>query len=154
MKATFVKAGLPEIDSATFEALRIEAGTPVSGVDVLPNNLPQEVGRDKLTVNFVKGCYLGQETVARLDALGHVNRLLKGLHLEADVIPPAGSSLTFEGKSIGSVTSSAFSPGWQCPIALAYLRVAQASAGTKLNLSIEGNVVSAIVRDLPMLPSF
>src|SRR5206468_5611877 len=116
-----------EVDDATFDALRIEAGTPLSGLDVLPNNLPQDVGRDDRTINFVKGCYLGQETVARLDALGHVNRILKGVRLEGLAIPAAGSPLTFEGKAVGSITSAAYSIGWDAPIALAYVRVAQAT---------------------------
>ena len=52
------------------------------GNEVTEKNLPQEIGRDDRAINFVKGCYLGQETVARLDALGHVNQLLKGLVFE------------------------------------------------------------------------
>ena len=77
-----------EGDAALFETLRIEAGTPVFGQDVKPENLPQEVGRDAQAINFVKGCYLGQETVARLDALGHVNKLLMGLKFGASNVPP------------------------------------------------------------------
>ena len=73
--------GLAELDLESFEVLRIEAGTPVFGRDVTEKNLPQEIGRDAQAINFVKGCYLGQETVARLDALGHVNQILKGLLL-------------------------------------------------------------------------
>ncbi len=56
--------GLIELDSRTFEVLRIEAGTPVFGKDITEKNLPQEIGRDDRAINFVKGCYLGQETVA------------------------------------------------------------------------------------------
>ncbi len=153
VRASFAEAGLAEVDPATFEALRIEAGTPLSGLDVLPNNLPQEVGRDSRAINFVKGCYLGQETVARLDALGHVNRLLKGLRVEGDIAPPAGSAVSSEGKAVGSVTSSALSPGRGGPIALAYLRVAQGEAGTRLAVTIEGvGEIPATVEDLPMLP--
>ncbi len=70
---------LQDLDPAASEAMRIEAGTPAFGRDVTADNLPQEVGRDARAISFVKGCYLGQETVARIDALGHVNRLLKGL---------------------------------------------------------------------------
>ena len=74
--------GLIEVDADSFDVLRIEAGTPVFGKDVTDKNLPQEFGRDDRAINFVKGCYLGQETVARIDALGHVNQLLKGLSFE------------------------------------------------------------------------
>ena len=60
-----------------FETARIEAGTPLYGRDITAENLPQEIDRDRLAISFTKGCYLGQETVARIDALGHVNRLLR-----------------------------------------------------------------------------
>ena len=68
-------------DLAAFETLRIEAGTPLFGVDFNDNNLPQEVGRDDRAISFTKGCYLGQETVARIDALGHVNQQLAGVRV-------------------------------------------------------------------------
>ena len=87
LHASGADLGLADGDVATFEAARIEAGTPCSGQDVKLDNLPQEVGRDARAINFVKGCYLGQETVARIDAMGHVNKHLKGLKL------PPGSLL-------------------------------------------------------------
>jgi len=153
VKSALIEAGAVEGDESTFEMLRIEAGTPDSGRDVTLGNLPQEVGRDSLTINFVKGCYLGQETVARLDALGHVNRIFKGLQFEGSGVPPVGTSLSFAGKVVGAVTSTSFSTGWKAPIGLAYVRVAQAVAGTKLVATIEGaGEVEATVADLPMLP--
>jgi folate-binding protein YgfZ len=154
VRAAIVGGGLAsEIDHDTFEAMRIEAGTPISGRDVTPGNLPQEIGRDLATISFVKGCYLGQETVARLDALGHVNKILKGLRIEGDVVPGPGSVLTAsDGKAAGAVTSAAFSPGWQSSIALAYIRVAYANAGTTLSVDIGGRPSVAVVADLPMLP--
>ena len=151
LRATLDATGLTEIDASTFDALRIEAGTPVSGRDVTLANLPQEIGRDSKTINFVKGCYLGQETVARLDALGHVNRILKGLTLEGSSrVPPDGSVLSFEGKTVGAITSAAFSSGRGCPVVLAYVKVAQAVAGTQLVVTIAGSgEVAALVHDLP-----
>ena len=150
--ATFAREGLGEaIDPAAFEAMRIEAGTPVSGRDVTPSNLPQEVGRDRATISFVKGCYLGQETVARLDALGHVNKLLKGLRIEGPSAPVPGASLTAgDGKPAGLVTSSAPLPGRDESVALAYVRVAHAVAGTPLTIEVDGRPTIAVVADLPM----
>ena len=72
-----------QIEETVVEMLRIEAGIPSYGVDLDDQNLPQEVNRDRYAISFTKGCYLGQETVARLDALGHVNWLLTGLVLPA-----------------------------------------------------------------------
>src|SRR4029453_1620592 len=66
------------------ETARIEAGFPLFGRDITDDNLPQEVGRDAKAISFTKGCYLGQETVARIDALGHVNRSLVGLKFASE----------------------------------------------------------------------
>ena len=150
--------GLAELDLESFEVLRIEAGTPVFGREVTERNLPQEIARDKQAINFVKGCYLGQETVARIDALGHVNQLLRGLLLDSSASPPApGTVIEAEGKRVGFVTSSAVSPGWHAPIALAMIRRAHARAGTEVLLNRPGEpsspAVPATIRDLPMLPS-
>ncbi len=145
-----------EGDAATMEALRIEAGTPASGRDVETNNLPQEVGRDNLAINFVKGCYLGQETVARLDALGHVNRILRGGWIEGSAeVPPAGTPLVGpDGKAVGAITSAAFSPMRQTSVWLGYVRVTHAVAGTRLAVPSlgghDGSLVEAVVIELPV----
>lgn len=142
--------GLVAMSPEQFEALRIEAGTPAAGRDVTESNLPQEVGRDARAISFVKGCYLGQETVARLDALGHVNRLLKGLRFETDTPPSPGSPLLSDGKEVGRITSSARSLRDGRALGLAYVRVAHANAGTELLCRLEGGEVIARVADLPM----
>lgn len=145
--------GLVEVDEKSFDALRIEAGTPVFGQDITPENLPQEVGRDARAINFVKGCYLGQETVARIDALGHVNKLLKGLTLRDSALPPPGTALeSSDGKKVGSITSSAFSPGWEAAVALAYVRTTHVAPGTELHIAVAPNSSTAIVADLPLFP--
>ncbi|MDG3003724.1 CAF17-like 4Fe-4S cluster assembly/insertion protein YgfZ [Paludisphaera mucosa] len=148
-------AGLVELDSEEFEALRIEAGTPVFGREITEKTLPQEIGRDDRAISFVKGCYLGQETVARLDALGHVNKILKGLRFRAgDPVPPAGAILEAEGKAVGSVSSAAFSPGWDAAVGLGIVRVSHASPGAELSWKRleDGATFSATVSDWPMLP--
>jgi folate-binding protein YgfZ len=144
---------LIDVDPESYEVLRIEAGTPVFGKDITDKNLPQELNRDDRAVSFVKGCYLGQETVARIDALGHVNNLLKGLlFAEQAPVPPPGSALEADGKRVGAVTSAAFSPGRSAPVALALLRATHTLADTKVVVvSGEGAAaVPATVSDLPM----
>jgi folate-binding protein YgfZ len=145
--------GLIEVDAAAFDIFRIEAGTPVFGKEITEKNLPQEFGRDGRAINFVKGCYLGQETVARIDALGHVNQLLKGLSLEpGSPCPRPGSSLEHEGKRVGVITSAAFSPLRNAAIGLGLVRTSHSEAGTRLNvMPLEGTgPAEAIVCDLPM----
>lgn len=113
---------LPRLDSRLAETLRIEFGTPKAGVDVTEDNLPQELQRDAQAISFTKGCYLGQETVARIDALGHVNQLLVGVKFPKDTEVQPGIELARDGKSVGKVTSVAFSTRVNGPIALAYVR--------------------------------
>jgi folate-binding protein YgfZ len=141
------------LSPAQYNLLRIEAGTPVFGIDITERNLPQEIDRDARAISFVKGCYLGQETVARLDALGHVNQVMKGFVLEAGSPVPAMSSVVeFGGKKAGVITSAAFSPDRASAIALGFVRTAQAEAGTVVSVVIEGaeRAISATVADLPL----
>lgn len=113
-----------------FETLRIEAGFPLFGIDFNEKNLPQEINRNRLAINFNKGCYLGQETVARIDALGHVNKTLQYVRFSGSAVPPAGTELRRDGETVGNVTSAAFSPRTNAPIALAFVRRGQEAVGT------------------------
>jgi folate-binding protein YgfZ len=118
-------AGAVRAGQAAFNALRIEAGFPLYGVDITADNLAQEVGRTAQAISFAKGCYLGQEPIARIDALGHVNQQLRGLRLEAGPVPPAGAtimSVDDAPRKIGQTTSAAFSFGAAAPVALGYLK--------------------------------
>jgi folate-binding protein YgfZ len=142
--------GLVVTDRNGFEPLRIEAGTPAAGRDVTPENLPQEVARDDRTINFVKGCYLGQETVARIDALGHVNKLLRGLLIPGDTSPSPGAAVEAGGKAVGTVTTAAYSAARGCVVALGYVRTTHSGHGTSVQVSVGGHPVEAVVTDLPM----
>ena len=117
---------------AALDAARIEIGWPVYGRDISDHNLPQELNRDARAISFVKGCYLGQETVARIDALGHVNRLLVGIRFEGSQVPPPGTALTVAGKSVGETTSACQSPHFGGPMALAYVRRGEHTVGRQL----------------------
>lgn len=127
-------------------ALRIESGTPLFAVDFDEENLPQEVGRNEQAISFTKGCYLGQETVARIDALGHVNQRLVGVRFAGDAIPAVGTELTSGGTAAGRVTSAAYSPRLGAPLALAMLRRNFIAPGSKL----ESPFGECAVLDLPV----
>ena len=120
----------------TLEIARVEAGTPVHGRDITDKTLPQELNRDARCISFVKGCYIGQETVARIDALGHVNKLLCGLKFSSDTVPQQGQDLTVDDTVVGQVTSAVFSPRLEAPLAMAYIKRAQASPGTELQSTV------------------
>jgi folate-binding protein YgfZ len=131
---------------AAFESLRIETGTPLFGVDFNDQNFPQEVNRDREAISFTKGCYLGQETVARIDALGHVNQSLVGVRIDGTEIPAAGTELKKESAQVGQVTSAAYSPELRAPLALAMVRREANAVGTRL----ESYCGTAEVTSLPL----
>lgn len=119
-------------DQSVLEALRIKSGTPWFGIDCGESNLPQELQRDDKAISFEKGCYLGQETVARIDALGRVNQLLVRLCYDADAAPQANDEYLVDDKVVCRVTSVAQdfeTGGWS---GLGYVRRPHHKSGTQL----------------------
>ncbi|MCC6493298.1 MAG: folate-binding protein YgfZ [Pirellulales bacterium] len=144
----FVKAlrdsGAGALSAAAWHAIRIESGWPLYGVDFDASNLPQEVGRDSEAIHFRKGCYLGQETVARIDALGHVNKRLALVRLASEAVPPSGAELLFGDQAAGRVTSNCWSPRHQSPLAWAMVRRGAHEPGCQLRWGeVEARVVQA-----------
>jgi len=115
-----------------------------------PDHFPQEAGLEDGWIHYDKGCYLGQETIARLHHLGHVNRHLRGLLIEGSAAPDVGSALCVDGKQVGSVTSAAFSPRLQRPIALGYVRRQHAEPRTRVEVGSDATRAVAHVCALPM----
>lgn len=137
--------------------MRLEACLPDHGRDFSEDNLAQEVDRTEAAISFHKGCYLGQEPIARIDALGHVNWLLRGLKLElpedADLAEISGAELKVDGqeKPVGTVRSvaaipceSGESPGRSC-VAMAIVRREQSVAETVLQLETKSGAVPVTV---------
>lgn len=119
LAASFRSVGLAELAPATIDAARIAAGSP-EPADIDDRTLPQELGRDDRAISFTKGCYLGQETVARIDALGHVNRRFVVL---ATASPPAvGTTVTAAGETVGRITSACANPAGGLGLALVHVR--------------------------------
>ncbi|MCS6800328.1 MAG: aminomethyltransferase family protein [Chloroflexota bacterium] len=105
-----------------WEALRIEAGTPRYGPELNESTLPPEAQLETRAISYTKGCYPGQEIVARIKNRGHVNRFLRGLQFDPGPVPAPGAALWAGDRHVGAVTSAALSPTLGLPIALAYLR--------------------------------
>lgn len=143
LRAALAEAGAEEISAGAVEILRIEAGTPRFGAEMDSSTMPAEAGIVAAAVNFEKGCYIGQETVARLHYRGKPNRHLRGLLLSAPA--PSGTALLAGEKEVGRVGGSCVSPV-HGPIALAILR-REAEPGTELAVGEDG--VTAQVVDLP-----
>ncbi len=130
-----------------WDAVRIELGLPEFGRDISPDCLGPEVSPDPRAISTAKGCYLGQETVARLEAHGHLNRKLRGL-LVGSEIPAPGTELLLENRPVGRVTSAVYSPCRGQGVGLAMVRREAWDAGTVLVWQ-KGE---AVVTDLPMTP--
>ncbi len=90
MKMSLLAVGCVSGSGELFESLRIAAGFPRYGIDITDENLAQEVARTKECISFIKGCYLGQEPIARLDAMGHTNRELRRIRFAPGLPPTAG----------------------------------------------------------------
>jgi len=118
LRGWFDREKLPQAAAAAIDAARIEARYPLPA-DIPEKTLPQELDRTARAISFTKGCYLGQETVARLDALGHVNRSLALLACDAQVAPASGTPILLDGEPVGTLTSVCFSPRLGCPAGLA-----------------------------------
>jgi folate-binding protein YgfZ len=146
---TLIGSGAEAADLQAYETLRVEAGTPVYGLDIDETNLPQEVGRVERTISFTKGCYIGQETVARICTYGHVNRSLMGLKLDREAPVSPGAKLFRVAKEVGHITSWVFSPRLGRAIALAYVRRGSHEPGTRLEVEAEGGRWPAEVVSLP-----
>lgn len=128
-----VEHAVPQCGLDALESRRVESGWPYYGIDITDQNLAQEVGRNDQAINLKKGCYLGQETVARIDALGHVNRRLVGLRLRGTECWPSQTELQHAGRAVGHVTSCAYSPILQGPLALGYVRRGHEQTGNVLH---------------------
>jgi folate-binding protein YgfZ len=137
------ESGAVEVGAEAAEILRIEAGTPRFGAEMDSATMPAEAGIVAAAVDFEKGCYIGQETVARLHYRGKPNRHLRGLRLSAPVA--TGAPLALGDKEVGRVGGSCVSPALG-PIALAILR-REAEPGAELAVGEDG--VTARVVDLP-----
>ncbi len=145
LRSALEDAGAPAVAAAAVECLRVEHGRPRYGIDLDDSVIPQEAGLNERAVSFTKGCYVGQETVARLFYRGKPNRQLRGLRLSAPA--ELGDSLTFEGRAVGELTSVAESPRFG-PIALALVR-REAPPGTTVAVAADGRALSAEVVELP-----
>jgi folate-binding protein YgfZ len=118
-----VPSGALVVGDDAYEALRIEAGVPRMGSELDASTIPATAGIVERTVSFTKGCFTGQELVARIDSRGgKVPRRLRGVVVAANVLPPIGATLEVGGKEVGTLTSVGESMERRAPVALAYVR--------------------------------
>jgi folate-binding protein YgfZ len=146
LSAAFAAAGARRVGPEAGETLRIEAGRARFGAEIDGNTLPPEVpALVERAVSFTKGCFVGQETVARIRTYGHVNRELRGLLVEGGSPPAPGAPVRAAGEAAGSVTSACVPPTLGFPIALAMLKRKYLEPGTVVETDAGGATVPARV---------
>jgi folate-binding protein YgfZ len=141
--------GLRPVGFESFNVHRIEAGLPYYGLDMDENTLPIEAGLEKTAISLNKGCYIGQESVARITYRGHVNRKLAGLLLSSSRGATKGDKVFKGDQEVGWVTSGAYSPRVQRAIALGYLRREVLDPGASVHIQSADQVIEAEVASLP-----
>ncbi len=136
---------------SALEMARIEAGIPRFGADMDETNLPPEAGLEERAVSYTKGCYIGQEVIARVRTYGQVAKALRGLRLADDlkVLPRRGDKLYRGDQEIGYVTSALASPALKSNIALAYVRREHNQIGAELTLRTAAGDSPARIVALP-----
>lgn len=146
MRQRLIAGGSTGETPAEFTRARLANRFPWYGIDLDDRNLPQEVGRDAQAISFHKGCYLGQETVARLDALGQVQKKLVCWRIESPTAPASGTELTHDGKVVGRLTTIVPTAGGGEHLALGFARRSHFEPGAEATwTSAEQAPVRAVV---------
>lgn len=141
----FAEHGAAAIDHGAWDVLRTEAGIPIYGVDIDETTTMPELGEKG--ISYDKGCYIGQEVVAKVKYIGHVNRRFVGLVVSGDKLPEAKAPIHKGGRDVGYVTTALFSPGLGKPIALGFVSRTAYAPGTNVEIGGAG----ATIVDLPFL---
>jgi len=140
--------GIESLDLA-----RMEATEPLFGRDMDENNLAPETGLEQKAISYTKGCYIGQEVIARIRTYGQVAKALRGLKLPDDApLPCKGSKLFHREKEVGYITSSMKNPVTGAIMALGYLRRECNAPGTNVEIRMENSSISAVVASTPFTP--
>lgn len=142
-------AGVVRAGRLAADAVRIEAGEPIMGVDIDEGTIPQEGDVVTGAVDFAKGCYLGQELVARIDSRGHVNRHLRGVVVGTNVLPPLGTEVVARERVVGVITSLGESLELRAPVGMALVR-REVEAGAPVALRWQGGEAPARIAELPL----
>ena len=142
-------AGAKPAGVAALDSLTLEAGVPVFGKDMTSAVNPMQAGLGEKAIDFEKGCYIGQEVIAKIKYLGQVNRGLVGLRIHGETAPEPGAAVNFDEKTIGAITRSAYCPTTDAVLAFSYLPRAQMMPGVEVRVDCQGEDTKATVHGLP-----
>lgn len=144
--------GAKPIGIETVNTIRIEAGMPCMGIDIFEETLLPETGLEKIMVSGTKGCYPGQEVVARIETYKGLNRKITGLLFEKEALPKPGSKIYADnGSEVGTITSAAISRELDKGIALAYMAKGFFEKDLFVKIAAEGGQISAKTVELPFI---
>ena len=141
----FTDHGVTTVDHSVWDVLRTEAGIPVYGIDIDETTTMPELG--ETGISYDKGCYIGQEVVAKVKYIGHVNRRFAGLVIDGRYLPPAKSPIRKGGRDVGYVTTALFSPGLDQAIGLGFVSRSAYAPGTE----VEVGAGTARIVELPFV---
>ena len=144
--------GVRPVGREALNVLRIEAGIPWYGPDMDETTLQPETGLAD-AASDAKGCYIGQEIVARIASQGQVQRRLMGLRVSGSTVPQPGDRMRCEGRDVGAITSAAYSPALKEPIALGYLHHNAWEPGRRVEIAHGAAMLQATVSALPFIPA-
>src|SRR3989441_8884570 len=141
------QSGATAIDHGAWDVLRTEAGIPVYGVDIDETTMMPEIG--EAGISYEKGCYIGQEVVAKVKYIGHVNRRFVGLTLSSTQLLELKSPGRKGGREVGYLTTTLFSPALNKPIALGFVSRVAYAPGSEVEVVSNEKVLPAVIVDLP-----
>jgi folate-binding protein YgfZ len=151
LRQRLLDAGAKPISEEAVDAVRIEAGVPIDGVELGEDTIPLEA-RLEHAIDFTKGCYIGQEVISRATNLGQIRHVLVGLDLGGDRPPPRGAKIISSGKETGEVTSAVMSPTLGRMIGMGYVRSSDDLIGNWLTITDgSGGQWDATVAALPFV---
>jgi folate-binding protein YgfZ len=154
LNAVAIQVGGGPCGRDAFETVRMEAGIPRIGAEMNERILPLEAGIESRAISYTKGCYIGQEIIARIRTYGQVAKALRGLRFDDDftTLPASGDKVFFGDKEVGYVCSAKHSPTLNARIALAYVRREYNQIATDLRVRTNAGELRATIVTLPFVP--
>jgi len=143
--------GATPVGWEAFNVVRLEAGIPWFGIDMNEECLLPETGLERTAVSDTKGCYVGQEVMARLQTYGSVSRKLMGMVCESSTVPAPGDAIEQDGQRVGEVTSACASPALKQPIVLGYVKRPHYRVGTAVEIRHATGPIAAQLVELPFV---
>ena len=132
-----------------FDSLRLEAGIPIFNRDMNNENIPLESGLKERAISYTKGCYPGQEIIARITNLGHPRQMLVGLEIQSEKPVSAKSTINVDEQEIGKITSCLYSPTFSKVLALGYVQWGKHEPGGKVEIKTGDSKINAQIVSLP-----